>query len=155
MQTGDDDVVIDTFQVTDIDGSPSLPEWKRERVVTSTRQVLEGEVTMDTLFDKHGTQRRTGRGLPQREPAVQIENQVSDRYTVIDVEASNHVGLLYTLTHSLGGQALDIHMAIINTVADRASDAFYVVDEEGQKIVSFDRLDTIRAHLLDALRPSA
>ena len=43
-------------------------------------------------------------------------------------------------------------MAIINTVVDRASDAFYVVDAEGRKIVNYDRLETIRASLLEALR---
>lgn len=152
VQTRDDDVVIDTFQVTDIDGAPALPDWKRARVVQSVRDVLRGQVTMESLFDKYGKQRRRRGGGPLREPEVQFENQVSEGYTVVEVNASDGVGLLYTLTHGLGEQGLDIHMAIIHTVADRATDAFYVVDDEGQKIVNFDRLETIRAQLLERLR---
>ena len=83
---------------------------------------------------------------------MSFENQVSARYTVVDVKARDEVGLLYTITHSLGENGLDIHMAIINTVVDQANDAFYVVDAEGQKIVNYDALETIRSTLLHDLR---
>jgi [protein-PII] uridylyltransferase len=83
---------------------------------------------------------------------VSFENQVSARYTVVDVKATDEAGLLYTITHSLGENGLDIHMAIISTVVDQANDAFYVVDTEGQKIVNYDALETIRSTLLDDLR---
>jgi len=90
--------------------------------------------------------------MPVREPEVSFENQVSDRYTVVDVNAQDGVGLLYTITHCLGEHGLDIHMAIINTVVDRANDAFYVVDANDQKIVNYDALEAIRTRLLDGLR---
>ena len=151
VQTRDDDVVIDTFQVTDIDGTPMLPDWKKERVLGTLRDVIAGTVEVDALFAKYSDNWGRRAELPLREPEVVFENKVSDRYTVIDVNAQNGVGLLYHLTHGLGEQGLDIHMAIINTVVDRASDAFYVVDAEGAKIVNYDQLETIRASLLDAL----
>jgi len=80
---------------------------------------------------------------PQR-----LENQVSDRYTVIDTEVQDDVGLLYKITHALGELELDIHMAIVNTVANRAIDAFYVVNSQGEKIVNYEVLEQIRERLL-------
>jgi [protein-PII] uridylyltransferase len=154
VQTRDDDVVIDTFQVTDTDGAPVLPEWKRERLVEALTDVIEGRVDVQQLFDNYSARRSNRASQPLRQPEVQFENQVSDRYTVVDVNARDAVGLLYTLTHSLGEIGLDIHMAIVNTVADRATDAFYVVDEEGRKIVNYDRLDEIRDRLLERLQPA-
>jgi len=152
VQTRDDDVVIDTFQMIDIDGTPTLPDGKKERVLGTLRDVITGTVEVEALFDKYSANWGRRMELPLREPEVVFENMVSDRYTVVDVNAHNGVGLLYKLTHRLGEQGLDIHMAIINTVVDRASDAFYVVDAEGRKIVNYDRLETIRASLLEALR---
>jgi len=51
----------------------------------------------------------------------------------------------------LGEMDLDIHMAIINTVAARAQDAFYIVDGQGQKIVNYEVLDAVRQRLLEGL----
>ncbi len=152
VQTRDDDVVIDTFQVTDIDGTAALPQWKKERAIDALRDVIAGRVEMDELFQRYSSNRGRRGHLPVREPEVTFENQVSARYTVVDVNARDEAGLLYTITHSLGENGLDIHMAIINTVVDRASDAFYVVDAEGQKIVNYDALETIRSTLLADLR---
>ena len=135
VQTRDDDVVIDTFQVTDIDGTAALPQWKKERAIGALRDVIAGRVEMDELFQRYSSNRERRGHLPVREPEVTFE-----------------AGLLYTITHSLGENGLDIHMAIINTVVDRANDAFYVVDAEGQKIVNYDALETIRSTLLDDLR---
>ena len=44
-----------------------------------------------------------------------------------------------------------IIMAIINTVAARAQDAFYIVDGQGQKIVNYEVLEGIRQRLLEGL----
>ncbi len=79
---------------------------------------------------------------------MDFENQVSDKYTVIDTDVQDDVGLLYKITHALGELELDIHMAIINTVAQRAIDAFYVVDAQGEKIVNYEILEEIRERLL-------
>lgn len=152
VQTRDDDVVIDTFQLTDIGGAAILPEWKKDRVLSTLREIVAGAVEIDTLFDKYSENWGRRGDQPVREPEITFENQVSDRYTVVDVNAHNGVGLLYTLTHGLGELGLDIHMAIINTIVDRATDAFYVVDGEGRKIVNYDQQETIRLSLMSGLK---
>ena len=152
VQTRDDNVVLDTFQITDVDGSPALPVWKKERLSERLRQVLVDGLDVEKLFDSYSANwsRRT-KDLPTREPTIEFENQVSFRYTVVDVETQDAAGVLYKITRCLGELDLDIHMAIITTVADRATDAFYIVDGQGQKILNYDLLETIRARLMEGL----
>lgn len=152
VQTRDDDIVIDVFQVTDVSGSPMLPEAKRERVCERLKAVIGGTIQVSKLFENYSTrwsQRR--KDAPHRAPEIGVENQVSDRYTVIDVDVSNVSGLLYKITHTLGEMDLDIHMAIVNTVADRARDAFYVVGRQGEKIVNYEIQEEIKSRLRDGL----
>ncbi|MCY3736700.1 MAG: HD domain-containing protein [Gemmatimonadaceae bacterium] len=153
VQTREDDVVIDTFQVTDVDGTAALPPWKKQRLERRLSQVIAGELAVQELFDRYSANWSRRRDRPVRDPEVLFENQVSDRYTVVDVNAQDAVGLLYTITHCLGEQGCHIHMAIINTVTDRATDAFYIVDAEGGKIVNFDVLESLRLQLLERLAP--
>ena len=153
VNTRDDDVVLDIFQVTDVDGNPELPDWKKERVSERLEEVVAGRLEVDHLFERYSASwgRRKRKRLPGRPPEVEFENQVSDKYTVIDTEVQDDVGLLYKITHVLGGLELDIHMAIINTTANRATDAFYVVDGRGEKIVSYEVMEEIRQRLLAEL----
>ena len=152
VQTRDDEIVLDTFQVTDVDGSPALPDWKKDRLNERLRGVLVEGQDVGELFTAYSANwtRRT-KDLPTREPLVDFENEVSDRYTVVDVEAQNEAGVLHTITRCLGELDLDIHMAIINTVADRATDAFYISDAKGRKIVNYDTFEAIRAKLIEGL----
>ena len=152
VQTRDDDVVLDTFQITDIDSSPALQEWKKERLGQRLRQVLVEGLDVSELFDAYSSNwsRRT-KDLPARESMIDFENQVSDRYTVVDVETQNQAGVLHAITRCLGDMDFDIHMAIINTVADRATDAFYIVDGQGRKIVNYDTMESIRIRLAEGL----
>ncbi len=150
VHTRDDDVVLDLFQVTDVDGSPVLPDWKKERVCQRLEEVIALRQKARNLLERYSAnwdRRKRQNGGQVRPPRVEFENQVSDKYTVIDTNVQDDVGLLYAITHELAELQLDIHMAIISTVADRAVDAFYVVDHRGEKIVNFEVLEEIRERL--------
>ena len=156
VNTRDDGMVLDIFQVTEVDGSATLPQRKRQRVVSQLEVVVGGERLVTDLFDNYSAHwnRRRRREAPIRETAFEFENQVSDRYTVIDIEVSDEVGLLYKITRILGEMDLDIHRAIINTVAGRARDAFYISDQQGRKIVNYDTLEAIRDRLTAEFEPT-
>lgn len=68
------------------------------------------------------------------EPRVQINDTTSDRYTVIEVFADDHPGLLYDVTRCLAELDINIHQAKIATEKERLVDVFYVLDSEGNKI---------------------
>ncbi|MDH4321777.1 MAG: [protein-PII] uridylyltransferase, partial [Desulfobulbaceae bacterium] len=67
-------------------------------------------------------------------PRVQLDNTTSDRYTVIEVFADDHPGLLYDITRCLADLDINIHQAKIATEKERLVDVFYVLDSEGNKI---------------------
>ena len=152
VHTRDDDMVLDIFQVTDVDGSPVLPDWKKARVRERLEEVVTLRLKARELLERYSVQwDRRKHKTQKRTPEVGIENQVSDRYTVIDVSMQDEVGLLYKITHALAELDLDIHMAIINTVARRAADSFYVVDDQGRKIVNYEVLEDVRQSLIEKL----
>ena len=154
VNTRSDKIAIDVFQVTDVDGSPSLPEWKQKRVGQQLHEVASGASDVAGLFGRYSENwARRRHNSPTRAPVVEFENQVSEQFTVIDTDVRDDAGVLYAITSGLAELDLHIQMAIINTVADRARDAFYIVDNKGQKIVNYQVLETIRERLLAKLRP--
>lgn len=152
VNTREDRIALDIFQVQDVDGTSVLADWKKERVIERLGDVLErGQKARELIHQhsEHWSQRKRGRYVQQ--PQVEFENGVSGQYTVIDVRAQDDVGLLYRITYALGEAKLDIHMALVDTVASRAADAFYVLNSEGTKIEDYEVLEDVRQRLLNAL----
>ena len=145
--TRTDGIVIDIFQVTDIDGLPEIDPLRQERVRRQLAEVFEERARVQDLFDRH--QQRWSR---RRQPALRIptevhfENDISDRYTVIDVFAQDAVGLLYRITRTLSDLGLDIYTARISTQANKAVDSFYVT-LKGKKIEAAKELARSREEL--------
>jgi [protein-PII] uridylyltransferase len=88
------------------------------------------------------------------EPRVIIDNESSNRLTVIEVNGLDRIGLLYDLTEALWRLNLNIGSAHIATFGERAVDVFYVTDLTGAKITGDARRQTIRERLIDVLRPA-
>ena len=82
---------------------------------------------------------------------MKVDNNSSDRYTILDIFAHDRVGLLYTITRKLFELGLSVSRAKIATHLDQVVDVFYVTNAEGQKIEDQDRLDAIRRRLLEVV----
>ena len=91
---------------------------------------------------------------PAVKTRVEIDNEVSDTYTVIDVRAPDKLGLLYSISSALMKLGLYIHVAKISTKGGEATDIFYVHDIFGQKIFFKERLDDIVSAIRAALEGS-
>lgn len=145
--TRTDGVVLDVFQVTDIDGGSEVGPDRLERIERRLADVFRGDVSVDELFARH-QQRWSRRRTPAyRIPTeVRFENSVSDGYTVIDIFAQDAVGLLYKITRTLSDLGLDIYTARISTQADKAVDSFYVT-RAGGKVETPSELEHIRKTL--------
>ena len=82
------------------------------------------------------------------EPEVTINNQWSNRYTVIEVTGLDRPGLLYELTATLSKLNLNITSAHVATFGERVVDVFYVTDLLGAKIASPTREVAIKRALI-------
>ena len=85
------------------------------------------------------------------EPEVIINNQWSDRYTVIEVSGLDRPGLLYQLTTAISKLNLNIASAHVATFGERARDVFYVTDLLGAQINAPTRQAAIKSALIHLL----
>ncbi|HJZ88114.1 MAG TPA: [protein-PII] uridylyltransferase [Polyangia bacterium] len=93
---------------------------------------------------------------PRVTPAVlteiEVDNEVSADYTVIDVYTQDRLGVLYSITKTLTALGLDVYFSKVGTEADRVADVFYVRDKESRaKITDAERLAEVKRALEGAL----
>lgn len=81
---------------------------------------------------------------------VFFDNVSSEKYTIIEVFAQDHMGLLFEITKTLAHLNLDIHFSRISTLGDRAVDVFYVF-RNGSKIEDEKELEELRNSLIKCI----
>lgn len=147
-------VIIDVYRVRDADHAGEIPNWRVDEVAVAIRKVLRGETDVETMLRSRGrfaVQATVGpvSDLPMR---VVVDNESSDRYTVIDVFAHDRPGLLYAITRALYEQELSVVLAKIATHFDQVLDVFFVTDLNELKISDSERLKAIHDLLTTQLR---
>jgi [protein-PII] uridylyltransferase len=119
------------------------------RIGEMIEDVLEGKLRLPEVVA-----RRSNRGKARPfvvEPEVIINNQWSDRYTVIEVSGLDRPGLLYQLTTAISKLNLNIASAHVATFGERARDVFYVTDLLGAQISAPTRQAAIKSALIHLL----
>jgi len=72
--------------------------------------------------------------IGSHEYRVEVENQSSDDFTVVEVHAADLPGQLYRITQALADFGVNIHKAFIATEVGQLIDVFYVLDKNGKRI---------------------
>jgi [protein-PII] uridylyltransferase len=144
---------VDGFALDTISVTRAFPldedEMRRgNRMARTIEQALRGEIKVSELVKQAHSGRDARVGAFRIPPAVSIDNTMSRRYTVLEVEGLDRPGLLYELTAALSRLNLNIGSAHIVTFGEKAVDSFYVTDLTGAKITSPSRQAAIKRHLL-------
>ena len=84
-------------------------------------------------------------------PRVLIDNKASRTHTVIEVNGRDRLGFLHYVTNVITGAGLQIASAHISTYGERVVDVFYVKDIFGLKMEQSNKIEEVRAKLLDAI----
>jgi [protein-PII] uridylyltransferase len=150
ITTSEDGVALDAFRISHAE-SDALNDERWERIERTLVRVLAGEVDIEELVRRSQRPSILQRRRRPASTVVEIDNDVSREYTVLDVYTGDRVGLLFTITNCLYHLWLQIHLAKINTMVDQVLDVFYVTDHEGRKIEDPERLATLRDELTRAL----
>ncbi len=154
ITTSNDGRALDVFCISHgerADVTQDTDRW--ERVVNTVERALRGEVEVDQLIaSAQPPAFMTKKFVPRVETAVEVDNGVSEEFTVLDVYTQDRLGVLYTITDLLYHLGLSIHLAKITTNVDQVLDVFYVTDTRGRKILEPERLEEIRAVLERRLR---
>jgi [protein-PII] uridylyltransferase len=124
-----------------------------ERIAELVRKALRGELRLkDAVSRAYRPQQRMKAFTV--EPRVIIDNQSSNRFTVIEINGLDRLGLLYDLTEALYKLNLNIASAHITTFGEKAIDVFYVTDLTGAKIENATRHKQIEGVLGAILKPA-
>jgi [protein-PII] uridylyltransferase len=123
------------------------------RVAEGIERALHGELKLPDVVAKRAPKGRIKAFAI--EPEVNINNQWSNRYTVVEVSGLDRPGLLYELTATLSKLNLNIASAHVATFGERAVDVFYVTDLLGAKISSPTRHAAIKRALVQMFSTEA
>ncbi|MGI9351736.1 MAG: [protein-PII] uridylyltransferase [Rhizobiaceae bacterium] len=122
------------------------------RIGRMIEEVLSGKANLPSVIARNKKSRSRYKAF-SISPKVRINNELSDTFTVIEIECLDRPGLLSELTGALADLNLDIGSAHVVTFGEKANDSFYVRDLVGHKIENPNRLRKIRSVLLDTIQP--
>ncbi len=141
--------IVDIFTVRSTEGFP--PDWRQlERQLDS---LVGGLAEGKTVEARDGVSHRVVDYLSQHQRRlaekllpveVNVENSLSDRYTVMDIEAEDTAAFLYLFTNALTMRGVDIHSLSISTKSGRIEDRFYITDRKGDKITGKRRIEELK-----------
>ncbi len=152
IHTSKNGKALDILQVNSPQGFVITEASRWQRVEDDMRRVLAGEVQVDALVQKRRRPTLLAAKVRPRFPTrVEIDNEVSVDYTVLDIYTHDQIGLLYRITSTLKDLGLYIGVAKISTKVDQVADVFYVKDIFSHKITAEDKLEEIRRRLLSAI----
>jgi [protein-PII] uridylyltransferase len=147
IYTTTDGLALDTIAVTREFEQDEDESRRATRVGETLEKGLRGEIRLPEIIAHKGTGKSRLRAFAL-EPEVHINNEWSNRYTVVQVSGLDRPGLLYELTSTLSKLNLNITSAHVATFGERAVDVFYVTDLLGAKIASPTRQAAIKRALL-------
>ncbi len=91
-----------------------------------------------------GLQAADGRTTVLYPVDILIDNTISNRYTVLRIDAPDTFGFLYELTNALAFNQVYIAQVEIDSTRERVHDTLYVTDSRGQKITSTEKQRELR-----------
>lgn len=108
--------------------------------------VLSGRKRLPEVIATRSKGKKGNKTFPVQ-PHVTISNTLSNKFTVVEVECLDRIGLLAEVTAVLSDLSLDIQSARITTFGEKVIDTFYVTDLIGQKVINENRQASIIARL--------
>jgi [protein-PII] uridylyltransferase len=152
ITTSKDGLILDVFRISQAGRPEAVMEaekWARVRALLE--QVLSGAADVARLVEESGRPSLFKKRAPKVPTVIQIDNEASDDFTVVEVYTQDRIGVLFTITYGMHQLGISIHLAKISTNVDQVADAFYVTDEKGGKILDRERLEMIRQNLYQGL----
>jgi [protein-PII] uridylyltransferase len=133
------------------EGEP-VDRVKLQRIRADLDALAAGEVEVSELLArKVHTPSWAKRHSPEVPTEIQVDNEASPRFTVIDVFTRDRATLLHTIARTLHEQGLTIGLSKVNTEGERAADVFYVLDASGEKVRDPQRLERLPSILREAI----
>ncbi|HVH20129.1 MAG TPA: [protein-PII] uridylyltransferase, partial [Myxococcota bacterium] len=152
VYTTRDGMALEVYRVATPPGDETARELAWDEFLASLERVLKGETTVAELLRRRGRPISVGAPSPRQPEAVEISNEESDFYTIVDVLANDRIGLLHDLTRVIAEHGYEVYISKAGKVLDQISDTFYLKDADGRKISDEGAIEALRRDLLAAIR---
>lgn len=138
-----DHITIDTFYVIDPEGgvvtgkkARDIFQSKLDQALIEDRELMPEITELETKIGQ--SRKKTKDMLPAPfPPSVDVYHELSLKQTIIEVQASDRIGLLYQLSRLITKKGFDIAFARVATERGVAMDTFYI-----KNVRSNDATDT-------------
>ncbi len=145
-------MVVDAFCVIDPDYAGPVPIDRMADVARDTQNVLTAKETVEDLFRKgERYQQQKERRLPLPPVKIEIDNDSSHVFTIIDIFAGDRRGLLYVIAKTLLMLGLSVHSAKIATQLDQIVDVFYVLGPDHQKVTDPEKMRLVKEKIAERI----
>ena len=145
LTTRRDGWALDILHVTGPGGERLEDERKvarwRKNLLSYLGDEREDEIVPNRQMDKIYRGKKPHRIPP---PKIRFDNEASTRFTVVDIEARDRLGLLYDISRGFSSAGLTIRLARIATTLVRADDSFYVERVTGGKVTQIGEIAFVR-----------
>lgn len=145
--TWKNNIALDIFKVQ----PPPDPLFEQEtwqKAATVLEKALAGEFELDAAIAARAVPRINTNGpVTGRPTQINVDNEASNFFTIIEIFTYDAPGLLFTITDTLFKCGLDVWVAKIATQVDQVADIFYVRDIEGQKVDDPDQVENLKQQI--------
>ena len=152
--TASDGRILDVFRISHHGRSEVVmaeQKWIKFRITLDG--VLDGKIDVARLVESAKPSLYLQKPVPKVATVVNIDNEASDDFTIVEIFTEDRIGVLFAISHSLHRLGLSIHVAKISTNVDQVADVFYVTDQFCAKVQDSYRVETLRQSLHQSLAP--
>ena len=149
IHTTRDGMALDNFLVQDPYGKPFSEKGQMDRLKQAVEDALANRTKLSTKLEARPLAHSRA-GAFAITPFALVDNDASNRFTVIEVNAQDRPALLNELAYALFESKVTVHSAHIATYGERAVDTFYITDLLGGKITNKQRLNGLQKRLINA-----
>ena len=150
--TNPNSLVLDIVQFTDDERFLELNPDGRDKFCRVLEDVVAGRSDVSERLRRREQSLFHRRGTPRFQPIVHFDNQSSSRYTVLEINTDDSLGLLYRISRTISRAGCDVDLVLISTEGHRAIDVFHIT-QAGAKLPETAQLQLARDLQRDAGGP--
>lgn len=145
-------LVLDIFQFTDAERFLELNEDGRARFLEVLESAVSGNVDVAARLRARATSVLHRDSVRRFDPVIHADNHSSRRYTILDIIASNEIGLLHRISRVISRHGCDVNLVLISTEGAKAIDVFHItakgakLSDEAQERLTSDLQRMLEGH---------
>jgi [protein-PII] uridylyltransferase len=134
--TNPNGLVLDVFQFIDDERFLELNADAQSQIRRVLQDVVSGRAGVTVRL--RGREQSILKSAPRFAPLVRADNSASGRYTIIDIVASNALGLLYRISRVISPHGCEVDLVLIATEGEKAIDVFHIT-KAGSKLTQAEQ----------------